>query len=100
MKRLVRDNYRVVISIDPTWRRGYGSDDDYKDTQRDAEHARDQVVRHVDVAQHNVRVEWDTETICGFCHWEWEKSFDGPEGPGCCDRAMEEWERQQREKGV
>lgn len=50
------------------------------------------VRRHCD-GWEMVLIDWDTVDVCSHCGYEWETSFDGPEGPCCCEAAAEEWER-------
>ena len=98
MKKVVKDNYRVVVYPDqPEWR-----EPDY--ILSDCENIIAQIKRHVDDVE-EINIEHDTKEICSFCNsiWEiWEANDEmEPHGckkgqPMCCDEAIKEWEKNRK----
>lgn len=82
MKKLVREDYRVIVRPESLWMQ----------PADECVNIRDQIIRHVDVSKRSVDIECNSFYVCEFCKWRWEPDFDGPLGPGCCSKAQEEWE--------
>lgn len=52
----------------------------------------EQAKRHVD----NIGwmgIECDEEQLCPFCGWNWENACDETGAPGCCQAAIDEYEK-------
>lgn len=35
----------------------------------------------------------DEEELCPFCGWSWESACDATGAPGCCQKAIDEYEK-------
>ena len=53
----------------------------------------DDVKRHVDNVGY-VSMEYDTEEMCPFCGWNWESACDENGAPECCQKAIDEYEKE------
>lgn len=63
-----------------------------KDIIERCEEIIEQVKRHVDNVGY-VGVEFDSEEQCPFCGYNWEAACDGTGAPGCCQKAIDEYEK-------
>ena len=52
------------------------------------------IKRHIDFD--TAEVNWDTETTCSFCGYEWEEDENGC--PVCCNKAVDEWAKSKEGK--
>lgn len=91
-------NFRVIVEPDEPWPR---KDATYEKWVSNCNDLIKDIKRHVDGF---VDIRWDSDTLCSFCGAEWETETskndpDIPYGqPLCCEKAVEEWERQQGER--
>ena len=88
MKKVKRFNYRVVAVpvIYPT--------DSECEIKVRCESIKNEIKRHIDNIA-SVYISWDTQVYCEYCGYEWEQDENGC--PLCCDKAVEEWEKQRKE---
>ena len=88
MKKTRRFNYRVVV--EPAI---YLNDSEQVE-RAICEYIKEQIKRHVDNVS-NVYIRWDTLSFCEHCGRVWEEDEQGC--PLCCDKAIEEWEKQKKQ---
>ena len=77
-------NHRVEVTP-VTWRYREGSHEAMK---KECRSLVEQITRHVD-GYGSIDIEWDTETVCSFCGYDWEAGQG--EEPQCCTKAQDEW---------
>jgi len=85
-KIVTRTNFRVVAEVyefgkpDANW------------SERKANSIKEQIKRHIDdIGQ--VYIEYDTNTTCSHCGYEWEVDPETKE-PLCCSKAQQEFEQE------
>lgn len=92
MKKTIHRDFKVVIEIcEPVW--AHKSKDTYYRHMRELQSEVAEKVRAMFKGDgHEIETPYKQLTICEFCECEWEKDFDGPDGPACCNKAIDEWE--------
>ena len=106
MKKIIKDNYRVIVEPTRSFRSFY-SKREWREEQNErvCESIVEELKRHVDEVG-STEIVFDTEEICEFCNREWEVyDEDGEEDgvifykdtPVCCTEAVTE-HLMQREK--
>jgi hypothetical protein len=84
MKKTIKENYRVEVYPD-IWPAN-SSHSSYMSSLRDI---RKSIERHIDDVS-DIRDEFDTKEVCGFCGTEWGDAIDEDGIPWCCDEAIKE----------
>ncbi len=87
MKKTKRENMRVVV--EPDMRYMCNPKEEY--VKNICETIKQQITRHADEIG-DIYIEWDTLVECEYCGWGWE--LDGEGIPVCCNKAIEEWEKE------
>ena len=87
MKKLFISNWRVVVIPDEY--RNYIRMDI---TRQDCEDIKQSILRHVNNCG-SVSVECDSQYVCEFCQYPWDKCLDNDNiTPICCNKALKEWD--------
>lgn len=84
-KITVYSNWRVEVKPDV----GYRSPD-HKGMIEGCNDLMREIKRHVDYDA--IKVAYDEEEQCAFCKYPWASAIDDDGKPGCCDKAIDEWE--------
>ena len=86
-KVTVLSNWRVEVR--PDLRYMFPTDEQCRSYCKDI---LEQVKRHVDYGSASIEVDQTEE--CSFCGYLWENAIDDDGKPGCCAKAVDEWETQ------
>jgi hypothetical protein len=90
MKKIVRENYRIEIIPNFGWLQK--THKNYTEVMDEIEKS---IIRHIDRIG-CIFKKFDEMECCEFCSYPWELDENGC--PVCCDRAVEEWNKQQYQK--
>lgn len=86
-------NYRVVVYVDDCYM-------SHSQMLQELQRIKSQIERHVDGCSgrnaYGVQTEYTVEHVCSFCGYRWELDDEGI--PCCCDKAIKEFELQEKTK--
>ena len=91
MKLTKHINWRVVVDVPRhRWVDTKGTLENHERLMREAaKEIADNIKRHIDTDE-QPRIEADE--VCRFCEYLWASAIDEEGKPGCCDKALSEWQ--------
>jgi hypothetical protein len=96
-KVVKKSNYRLRVepSVHAGWLRRKTAEEIAKEEKDLCVEMEEQIRRHVDNIG-RIEVEYDEETVCSHCGYEWDVDENGV--PSCCKEAINEYEASQKQQ--